>query len=371
MDTSLRGGIPFARAVVDGLQDRNVPFMAASIAYSAFLSLVPLIVLLFFLVSALGDDALAAEVASLTEGFLPESGQGLLEESIAGSVGTAGTSIIGLVALVWGSLKIFRGIDTAFSEIYDSAAESTLLTEVRDGLVVLVGLGLALTAAVVATAAFGLFPDVPFLGLANPLLLVVGLTVAFLPMYYFFPNVDVTVREALPGAVVAAVGWAALQALFQVYVAVASESESAGAVGAILILLTWLYFGGMVLLVGAVVNAVSAGYLHTGEEAGHEELAVRRVERDRARLEREYETMAREYGLARNDAAAYRSRRDELERETKRLEREHARLERENEELRGRLERQDDPEWQRVLERLFDRVETVNIATVRSGRDDR
>jgi len=58
-----------------------------------------------------------------------------------------------------------------------------------------------------------------------------------------------------PGVIVAAIGWAALQALFQIYVAISSSSESAGPIGAILLLLTWLYFGGLILLVGGVVNA--------------------------------------------------------------------------------------------------------------------
>ena len=40
---------------------------------------------------------------------------------------------------------------------------------------------------------------------------------------------------------------------------VTSGGGTGGAIGAVLLLLTWLYFGSMLLLLGAVVNAVIAG----------------------------------------------------------------------------------------------------------------
>jgi membrane protein len=83
--------------------------------------------------------------------------------------------------------------------------------------------------------------------------------VAFFPIYYVFPDVDVTAWEILPGVVVAAVGWALLQGLFQIYVA-HSTAGGTDIVTGIMLLLTWLYFTGVVLLLGAVINAVRGGY---------------------------------------------------------------------------------------------------------------
>jgi hypothetical protein len=92
----------------------------------------------------------------------------------------------------------------------------------------------------------------------NLTLLVVGLTVAFLPIYRFFPDANLSWADAVPGAVFAAFGWGVLQFLFQFYVAVSSQGGSS-AIGAILLLLTWLYLGGLILLLGGVVNAVLLG----------------------------------------------------------------------------------------------------------------
>uniref|UniRef100_UPI0006784D1C YihY/virulence factor BrkB family protein n=1 Tax=Natrinema salifodinae TaxID=1202768 RepID=UPI0006784D1C len=328
MGLNVRGAIPFARSVVAGIQEKNVTFMAASIAYQAFISLIPLLVLVFFLVSFVGDEGLATQVSSTTEGFLPESGQIILEEGIEGETGSVGTSLIGLVALVWGSLKIFRGLDTAFSEIYASTDDNSLVDQVRDGAVVFGTIGVALVAAALTTIAFA-FLHIPFVGLLNPLLLVVGLTVAFLPMYYFFPDVDVSVREVLPGVLVAAVGWTLLQSLFQIYVAISSSSESAGPIGAILLLLTWLYFGGLILLAGAVVNATRSGHIDIEPEATGErdeadaldgipadaerEPFVDSAARDRERFERQLETLRRERDQLQHDRDAQRTRRYRLQ----------------------------------------------------------
>ncbi|WP_276253824.1 YhjD/YihY/BrkB family envelope integrity protein [Halomontanus rarus] len=384
----VRRVVPVTKAVIGGIKKQNVSFMAASIAYQAFISLIPLLVLLFFLVSILGDEGLAAEVTAMTEGFMPESGNQLLEDTIEGSVATAGTSIIGLVTLLWGSLKIFRGLDTAFSEIYASTAENSIVSQIRDGLIVFGALALALVAAAGATAVFALFPNIPFIGLLNPLLLVVGLTVAFYPMYYFFPDVEVTKREILPGVVVAAVGWAALQALFQVYVALSSGSTGGEALGAVILLLTWLYFGGFVLLIGAVVNATVGGQLPSLEandasnagiagsnasqreeiDAASEakaEAKTRRIRRDLEHVEARYEKLEREHARLQTDLAAQRARRYDLEDENARLEERIDDLERENEALRARLELRRTPPWERAVRWLAGRVTSLSIGSVR------
>lgn len=379
-----RGTVPFAKSVVTGIQEKNVTFMAASIAYQAFVSLIPLLVLLFFLVSIVGDDALATRVSSMTGGFLPESGQTLLEDGIEGSTGSVGTSLIGLTALVWGSLKIFRGLDTAFSEIYTSTEENSLVDQLRDGAVVFGTISVALIAAGATTVVFAFFPNSLLIGLLNPLLLVVGLSIAFLPMYYFFPDVDVTVRQVLPGVLVAAVGWAALQSLFQIYVAVSSSSDSAGPIGAVLLLLTWLYFGGLILLAGAVVNATRSGHIEIESDEAiegiHEDPNREPVgdssARERNHLERRVEELERERDQLKNDRDAQRSRRyrledgvDELEARIDRLEAEKSALESEIGRLRRDLEARQGSMWQPKIHGALRRIRTLKVGVVESRKE--
>jgi membrane protein len=107
---------------------------------------------------------------------------------------------------------------------------------------------------------------IPYGGLLTALVLVGGLAVAFFPMFYVFPDADVGVWDVLPGVVFAAVGWAAFQAVFQVYLAF-NDPGAGSFFGGVVIVITYLYFSALVLLVGAVINAV-AGDHSTGTPGG-------------------------------------------------------------------------------------------------------
>lgn len=61
--------------------------------------------------------------------------------------------------------------------------------------------------------------------------------------------------DVLPDVVFVAVGWAIFQLVFQVYRAF-SGGGSGGVFGGVIVVITWLYFSGLVLLLGAVINAV-------------------------------------------------------------------------------------------------------------------
>jgi membrane protein len=81
-------------------------------------------VLFFFLVvSVLGAPELQTRIVAVTtESVSPAVGD-IIEvmnesQTDAGPESTVSASIVGVPVLVWGSIKVFRGLDTAFSEIY-------------------------------------------------------------------------------------------------------------------------------------------------------------------------------------------------------------------------------------------------------------
>ncbi|MFC4986245.1 YhjD/YihY/BrkB family envelope integrity protein [Saliphagus infecundisoli] len=253
-----QSAISQAKLVKSVFSEKNVTFLAGSIAYSAFVSLVPLIMFVLLVVS-FGAPDLQQDVIEVTTDSVSPSVGGVIEvmieqQSGAGAGSTITASIIGVLTLVWGALKVFRGIDTAFSEIYETVAHDSFTGQIKKGLLMLLTLTLGIVAMVAATSVVALFSFIPFIGAVVPLLLVVGLIVAFFPMYYLFPDIDVEPRDVLPGTLVGAIGWAVLQVLFQVYVSLSGDSSNL--IASILLLVTWLYFSGVVLLLGAVVNAV-------------------------------------------------------------------------------------------------------------------
>lgn len=252
----LEGVLGFLGALVAELRASNVPFMAGSIAYSAFISLVPLLLLLVIAATLVGGEAFASYIGNLTQSYLSPSGQQLIVDSLGRSAQQLQVSLLTLVVFLWATLRVFRGLDVAISILYGTAGDDGVLDQFKDGLIVLTLLGVAVGGSVALGIVFGLVTLLPFGGVLNKVILVLFLTAVFLPMYYVFPDTDVTLRTVFPGALVAAVGWTALQAGFQIYVGLSDKTEVYGVIGAVILLITWLYFGALVILVGATVNVV-------------------------------------------------------------------------------------------------------------------
>jgi YihY family inner membrane protein len=215
--------------------------------------------------SVVGGDALVGAVVAEASRTLGEGVGSVLAEALSGAAGRGGATALGVAVLLWSGLKLFRGLDIAFSEVYGDPGPASVLAQLRNATVTLAAVGVGVVSTVVvggAIAGLSLVATVEgydSFGLVGTAVLVVTLSVAFLPLYYVLPGTDVSVREALPGAVFAAAGWTALQTGFRLYASTAGSYEAYGLLGGVLLLVTFLYFGGLVLLVGAVLNAVLAG----------------------------------------------------------------------------------------------------------------
>ena len=250
--------LPFVRSLVGVVRDEQLTFLAAAIAYYAFVSLVPLSLLTLAVASAVAGETIAAEVLALVGEFLTPEAATLLEGALVADAGREGATIVGLLVLLWSSLRLFRGLDVAFARVYGHETPVGLLSQVRDALLVLGAIGFGLGVTVVLGTVVPV-SDLPLASYVGPLSLVVVLSFVFLPVYYVFPESGVDVREAVPGAVFAGGGWTLLQLGFSVYAARAASFQLYGIISAVLVVLTWFYFGGLLVLLGAALNAVLAG----------------------------------------------------------------------------------------------------------------
>lgn len=239
-----------ARAVVHEARAENLPFMAASIAYHAFVSILPLFLLVLAVMSAVGPPGVEDRVIGLARAALTRGASDVLVVELRAASASTGVSLLGGGLLLWGTLRIFRGLDTAFSDVYESEAENTAVDQVVDGLLVLVAVAGAVVVGAVVPG-LGAFP-----GPVRAALLVAGLAAVLAPMYYVFPDVPLRPAEVVPGVLLAAAGIAVFQELFRLYIRYSARQPTRSAVAAILVFLTWLYVNGLVVLFGAVVNAV-------------------------------------------------------------------------------------------------------------------
>jgi len=242
------------RSIVRRFREENVPFMAASIAYYAIASVVPLLAVALAVLSVFGATGLLIDALRSS---LSPSGEEVLNRILTDTRGHGAVGVLGFLFALWSGGKVFRGLSIAFTEVYDAASEESLPVNVAKSLLVL---GLLLGAVVLLSATSVLLTyvqfRVPYPALLGNLAALLALVVAFLPLYYVLPPVSVSVRHALPGTVFAALGWVLLQVGFFYYAGTAGRYAAYGLLGAVLLFVTLLYLAGVVLLVGAVLNVV-------------------------------------------------------------------------------------------------------------------
>jgi membrane protein len=255
----MRSSVAVVRRVLSVAQAVRVPFLAAAVAYYAFVSLVPLLVLALALGSVLGGEALAVSVVEALSGFLSAEGESLVTDALMANSGRSGITILGLVLLTWSGLKVFRAVDDAFSQVYGVADRKSLSEQLVGVTVVLGSVAVSVTAVVALNGLLPRLDGIPFLDILGVVLSFSILPLSFLPMYYRFPDVPMTLREALPGALIAGAGWVALVVVFRIYAQFAGNASLYGVLGGVLLVITFLYLAASVMIVGAVANAVLAG----------------------------------------------------------------------------------------------------------------
>lgn len=235
----------------------QVSLLAASLAYFGFTSLLPVALLVVILLTAVGGDAVAERTLSVVSSVLGERLGSTVTDVVLAEEDRLPTTVVGLVVLLWSGLRLFRSTDRAFAAVYGERSAVSIPATFRNAVLVFltnllalallggVGIWLGLSGGVVSAAA--------------PVVLFAALVVVFLPMFYVFPRVGVSLREILPGTVFAAGVWAVASVGFRVYAVLSTPAY--GAAGTALLVLTWLYVGGFALLLGATLNAVLGGHV--------------------------------------------------------------------------------------------------------------
>jgi membrane protein len=237
--------------------------LAAMVAYFALLSFVPLV----FLTLSLFGFAHRAEASDFFVRELKHAFPGTSLDSIIKLVhrvqdNAKALGIIGGIGLFWTSLSFFSALESALNIVYGLPNRRFLHGKL---------LALALATSVLVTlfaslvvGAFGVNVLKHHLGsyadstaaayVVSVCASLVGVFVFLLVVYRWLPNTHVSLREALPGAILGAF---VLEASFQalpVFVEFADVNVTLRTLGGPAILLIWLYVMANVIIFGGELN---------------------------------------------------------------------------------------------------------------------
>ncbi|MBX5441255.1 MAG: YihY/virulence factor BrkB family protein [Solirubrobacteraceae bacterium] len=246
-------------AVVRKFGDDEAGPAAALIAYYAFVSLFPLLLVFTSVLGFVLDDdpGLRERILDTTLAQIPVIGDQLRTQTLTGS-GVA--LVVGAAGTLFAGLGVTLAIQRALHQVYAVPRRErpdVVMSRLR-GLAVLVVLGVV---QVLSTVASGLAGGglggvgAQAAGVAASLALNLLL---FAAAFRLLLHPSVRSGELWPGVVAAAVGWTALQALGGVYVrhVVAGATTTYGTFATVLGLIAWLYLGARIVVLAAEVNTV-------------------------------------------------------------------------------------------------------------------
>jgi membrane protein len=234
--------------------------LASLIAYRAFFSLFPLLLLMTTVLGyVLADDpGLRSSIVDSTVAQFPVIGEQLKLGSLQGS-GVA--LVIGIAGSLWAGLGVVLASEEAMDRVWavPRARRAGFLASRLRAVGLLAVLGVATIASTVASGLVaggsGLLGPLAGLALSAALNFAV-----FLAVFHLLSSAGQRLRAALPGALLAAVCWTALQLLGGWFVSheIRSATPVYGTFALVIGLLAWIHLGAMLTVLAAELNVVWA-----------------------------------------------------------------------------------------------------------------
>jgi len=268
------------KKTVQRIGKRRLPGLASEIAYSALFSLFPGILAALTAIGLLEESLQSTfkQLAVQLSQIAPDEAMVLIRGFAKQITHTKNTSLfsISFVFAIWTASGALSAAMFAFDQIAQIPPEQTrpfwkaklisigltigtivllvvasFLVFISDWLLQIVVLKSGLSALLVAWQL-----------LSWPLALGI-VAIAFAFIYRYGPSRWINGTPIMPGAVLAAVSWASVSGLFRLYVSnFGNFNQAYGAVGAVIVLILWLYISALVLLVGNELNVTVGEAMH-------------------------------------------------------------------------------------------------------------
>ena len=265
------GGLKFKELAVRTWREANednILGRAAELAYYFLLALFPMLIFLTSLVGFL--PGLREAIFTALGKFVPGEAMRLVSETISDVTRhrSGGLISFGVLGALWAASGGVTAVMGTLNAAYD-AREERSFWKIR---LIAISLTVMLTLLVVGGTALVMFGDrfavwfgerlgmgASFTVIWGVIHYLVGLALLFLGLeliYYFGPNVEQDWKWVTPGAVFAVVSMVVASLLFSLYLRLAPDySATYGSLGAVIVLMLWLYLMGAVILIGGEVNA--------------------------------------------------------------------------------------------------------------------
>lgn len=276
--------------VNEWLDDKAMRLSAALAFYSVF-SLAPLLIIAISIAGAVfGQEAASGAIQSQLAGSIGEESALAVQEMIK-SAHREGSNwvmaLVGLVVLLVTASGVFAQLKDAMNAVWGIEVKPGLglkiLVRARLlalSMVLVIGflllISLVLSAAMVAAtdSLTAILPVPAFVAQLAEIILTIGvITLLFAMIFKVLPDADVEWRDVWIGAFITACLFGIGKFLLALYLGREGAASAYGAAGALVLLLSWVYYSANILLLGAEFTQVYAR--HRGRRIEPTDLAIR------------------------------------------------------------------------------------------------
>lgn len=243
----------------------NVNAYASSAAFFIFLSLIPIIILICSLLPY--TSLQKSDLQTFVQQYIPMPLVSLtlsLIESFYNS--TVGVISVAAIVTVWsagkGMLALMRGLNAMNGVMEDRNYVVQRIMASFYTVILLVLILLSMVLMVFGNTLIRLLNEnipmlsglIGFLVYFKPLFSWGILTITFMIIYAYVPNVKLKVKDQFPGALFSAITWNLFSWGFSIYIETFNDFSFYGSLSAIVVIMLWFYSCMYLLLVGAHIN---------------------------------------------------------------------------------------------------------------------
>lgn len=255
-------------------KNANVSDSAIVIAFYTLLSLFPITIITGSILSILNVNSY--EILDYLEPLLPSTIFDTISPIISSALRGAGANNLsfGLIVVVWSASRALAAFQRAVNQAYGIENDSNIMNRIVSFVwmllllislsifLIFIGFGRVIIRYTAYLMGFSKWNINLFIILRYPLT-ILGIFVLMVLLYYFLPNVNTKWKYVWMGSLVVTIGLIVLSKGFSIYLHYFAKSvDTYKAIGAFVILMLWLYILGVILVLGAVINAAVQDSLH-------------------------------------------------------------------------------------------------------------
>ena len=270
----LKAGLLFWWRVVHGAirlwLERNAFSYAGSLAFYTLFSLAPTVIIAVTVIGlVLGEEAAHGQIVAQLQGTMGQDAAAAIEAAVAQSrIEESGLlpTMLGFGALMVGATTVFAQMQFSLNTIWGVTARPSansalvfiknrllsLTVVLSIGFILLVSLVLGVMLRAALQAADEMVPYVGLLTTTAEFLVSLAVIAAlFATIFKVLPDVVLSWRDVVVGALVTALLFAVGRSVIAVYLSHTATASTYGAAGSVVMILLWVYYSSLILLFGA------------------------------------------------------------------------------------------------------------------------